>query len=212
MAERSYRGLFWGLALTGAALDQVSKYGVFRWLYNDGRGDQHAVVPGAFEVLAQYTGARETGTGLLAALRTLGGGDVLPKVNHGALFGLLSEHTDLANALFAGVSLLAAVAITFWGSRAAAARDRSLSVALGLILAGTLGKLYDRLVFNGVRDFLHLHYRDSFDWPVFNVADVCLVLGAALLLLQAFFGRAPAAEAPAASETAPPRQEMAEAR
>ena len=43
------------------------------------------------------------------------------------------------------------------------------------------------MVFNGVRDFLHWNY--LFDWPVFNVADCCLVCGACLLLLQAFGGR-----------------------
>jgi lipoprotein signal peptidase len=64
-----------------------------------------------------------------------------------------------------------------------------LCAALGLILAGTLGNLYDRLVFNGVRDFLHWDY--FYDWPVFNVADCCLVCGAGLLLLQAFGKQAP---------------------
>ena len=56
--------------------------------------------------------------------------------------------------------------------------------ALGLILAGTVGNLYDRLVFNGVRDFLHFYY---VEWPVFNFADCCLVVGAGLLLVQAMF-------------------------
>jgi signal peptidase II len=55
-----------------------------------------------------------------------------------------------------------------------------------LILAGTLGNLYDRLVFDGVRDFLHFYL---IDWPVFNIADCCLVCGAFLLLAQAFLGR-----------------------
>jgi len=57
---------------------------------------------------------------------------------------------------------------------------------LGLILAGTLGNLYDRVVFNGVRDFLYFHL---IEWPVFNIADCCLVCGAFLLLAQAFLGR-----------------------
>jgi lipoprotein signal peptidase len=55
---------------------------------------------------------------------------------------------------------------------------------LGLILAGTLGNLYDRILFNGVRDFFHWDY--LYNWPVFNVADCCLVVGAGLLLVQAF--------------------------
>ncbi len=209
MAERSYRRLFWGLALAGAALDQVTKYGVFRRLYNGGQGDQHEVVPGVFEILTQFGVAREEGGGALGFLRTFAGGDVLPKVNHGALFGFLNQHQGLANTLFAVVSVAAAVAIAFWSSRPAAARDRSLSAALGLILAGTLGNLYDRLVFNGVRDFLHLHYYNAFDWPVFNVADCCLVCGAFLLLTQAFFGKAVSDGAPSATASAP--AEMAEA-
>jgi lipoprotein signal peptidase len=52
-----------------------------------------------------------------------------------------------------------------------------------LILAGTLGNLFDRVVFGGVRDFLYFYW---FEWPVFNVADCFLVCGAGLLLLQAF--------------------------
>src|SRR5262249_38848832 len=75
--------------------------------------------------------------------------------------------------------------------RRSAARDRYLCIALGLILAGTLGNFYDRMVFGGVRDFFHffnlpLPFRlDNF--PVFNVADCCLVSGASLLVLEALF-------------------------
>jgi lipoprotein signal peptidase len=47
-----------------------------------------------------------------------------------------------------------------------------------------MGNLFDRVVFGGVRDFLH--YDHWFEWPVFNVADCFLVTGAGLLLLQAF--------------------------
>jgi lipoprotein signal peptidase len=200
MAERSYRKLFGGLAAAGLVLDQVTKYGVFRWLYNGGAGDQREVVPGAFDLLARFT--RESGGG---PLRTWSG-EMMPEVNHGALFGILSQHVGLANALFAAISLAAAVAITWWSSRPSARRELGLSAALGLILAGTLGNLFDRLVFGGVRDFMHLHYQ-SFDWPVFNFADCCLVLGAFLLLGQAFFGKS-AVPSPATA----PRQEMAEAR
>src|SRR5262249_24486224 len=89
------------------------------------------------------------------------------------------------------ISIAAAAAILFWATRRSTSRDWSLSTALGLILAGTLGNIYDRVVFNGVRDFLHLHYR-NFDWPVFNIADSCLVCGAILLLTQALFSRVPA--------------------
>ena len=111
-------------------------------------------------------------------------GTPVPHVNHGALFGFLRDHKTPANLLFAAISLVAAVGIGCWSMTSATVRDRWLCVALGLILAGTLGNLYDRLVFNGVRDFLHWDF--LYNWPVFNVADCCLVCGAGLLIVQAF--------------------------
>jgi lipoprotein signal peptidase len=186
-AERSYRWIFWSLALVGFAVDQGSKYRVFHELYNGGRGDSCDVIPGAFHITAQFTGVRDAGDSWLSPLRTWGG-EVLPYVNNGALFGLGRD----ANLLFALVSVGAAVAILAWSTRSASARDRFLSVALGLILAGTLGNLYDRIVFSGVRDFLYWNY--LIDWPVFNLADCCLVCGACLLLVQAFVSQPENAE------------------
>jgi lipoprotein signal peptidase len=191
MGTRTYRTIFWTLAVAGFLLDQATKYEVFRWLYNPRNEGKYQVVPGVFELLSQFTGEREAASGALASLRTWGG-DVLPSVNHGALFGLGREHLALANGLFAGVSILAALAIAYWGSRRITAHDSILSLALGLILGGTLGNLYDRLVFGGVRDFLHFYW---FQWPVFNVADCCLVCGAGLLLIQAFCMHQPAGDA-----------------
>jgi lipoprotein signal peptidase len=179
MAERSYRVLLWLLALTGLALDQSSKYGVFTWL--DRKDDHEYVIfrtdKGGFQLVAQFEEVA---------------GQRIPHVNQGALFGFLRDHKALANGGFAFISLLAAAAIIVWSLHKNTARDRWLCSALGLILAGTLGNFYDRIVFNGVRDFLHWNY--LFDWPVFNVADCCLVCGAFLLLVQAF------ASQPAANE------------
>jgi len=202
MAERSYRGLFWGLAVAGVALDQVGKYGIFTWLYNNGQGGAQEVVPGAFRLVAAFSGRTDPG-GVLAPLRTWGG-DVLPMVNHGALFGL-GNTPGLANWIFAVVSIVAAVGIIYWSTRRATARDWPLCASLGLILAGTLGNLYDRLVFDGVRDFLYFYL---INWPVFNIADCCLVCGAFLLLAQAFWGRTakpaePAAQAEQSQAMAP---------
>jgi lipoprotein signal peptidase len=200
MTQRSFRWLFWAFALGGIALDQVSKYGVFRWLYNDGQGDQWNVFPGVFRLVAHFSGDRDPG-GPLTALRTLSG-PILPTVNQGALFGLGNRWEGSANLIFTVISLVAAVAIVYWSTRRATARDWLLCSSLGLILAGTVGNLYDRVVFDGVRDFLHFYL---IDWPVFNVADSCLVCGAILLLGNAFFGRGepePAPTAEAAHATA----------
>src|SRR5205814_10527463 len=122
---------------------------------------------------------------------------VLPRVNHGALFGLGQDYQVYANTFFAVVSVAAAAAIAAWSLRRETARDRWLCTALGLILAGTLGNLFDRVVFGGVRDFLYFYW---FEWPVFNVADCFLVVGAGVLLLQAF--TTPATDKPKALEPA----------
>jgi lipoprotein signal peptidase len=196
-AERSYRWLFWSLVLLGFLLDQGSKYGVVRWLYDEAannsrdRSAQRDILPGAFVLTVQLTGERDPGTGLLGGARTWSG-ELLPHVNRGALFGLGNGDQDGrdANFLFLLVSLGAAVAILVWSTRPTAGRDPVLCLALGLILAGTLGNLFDRVVFGGVRDFLWWFWRVN--WPVFNVADCCLVCGAALLLWQALGSRAPA--------------------
>jgi lipoprotein signal peptidase len=175
MPERSYRLLLWALALSGLCLDQATKYGVFAWL---GGVERHS--------WSVFQTADGTGFHLVAQFDDVGGVRV-PHVNQGALGGFLRSHKTLANAGFALVSLAAALAIVVWGLQKNTARDRWLCAALGLILAGTLGNFYDRVVFNGVRDFLHWNY--LFDWPVFNVADSCLVCGASLLLFQAFGGQ-----------------------
>jgi signal peptidase II len=212
MPERSYRWLLWTLVLLGASVDQVSKYLVFQRAHEvvvqrgeeDGddaaqagsqwrpvvdpegkpQGAEYVIVPGVFKLFGQFTRDQEPPETLLARLRTWGGAR-LPKVNQGALFGLGGEYKKYANSIFAVVSVAAALAIIFWSTRPSTARDPALCGALGLILAGTLGNLYDRLIFDGVRDFLYFHW---FEWPVFNVADCCLVCGACLLLLQAFWG------------------------
>ena len=192
--ERSFRVLLWSLAVFGLAADQATKYGVFAWLRPEGDGSRpgsysvfHAADGGGFDVVAQYE-VDEDGRWKRGA-----GGELVPHVNHGALFGFLRDHKALANGGFAVVSLAAALAIAYWSSQKNTARDRWLCSALGLILAGTLGNFYDRVWFGGVRDFLHWHY--LFDWPVFNVADCCLVVGAGLLLLQAFTPQAASAGA-----------------
>jgi signal peptidase II len=206
MVARSSRWLFSCLAVCGVVVDQVSKYGVFRWLYNDGRGGQFEVVPGGFELIARFSGQTEPAPHtLLGWLRTWSG-EVLPQVNNGALFGLGNGEGGGSNWLFSLISVAAAVAIVWWSTRRSMARDRFLCAALGLILAGTVGNLYDRVVFAGVRDFLHYYY--LFEWPVFNAADCCLVCGAALLLLQAFLSRPPATEpSDAANAKAPQDRE-----
>lgn len=101
-------------------------------------------------------------------------------INHGALFGIGQGMIPL----FAVVSFLAVGGIGFWVIRGGALDDLLLTITLGMILAGILGNLHDRLGFwghAGVRDWILFRYR-SFTWPNFNVADSLLVCGAGLLM------------------------------
>jgi signal peptidase II len=180
-AERRYRWLFWTLALVGFAVDQTTKYGIFAWLYSDGRGDDYVLIPQSFNLIARFRPELVPEDASVRFLRTISG-EHWPYVNHGALFGIGGQ-TGIGNLMFTMVSVTAALAIILWTLKSATARDRYLCCALGLILAGTFGNLYDRLLFGGVRDFMHW-YR-FIDWPVFNVADICLVTGASLLVLEA---------------------------
>lgn len=61
-----------------------------------------------------------------------------------------------------------------------------LKVAEPLLYAGILGNLYDRVFRGYVIDFVDLHWGSAYHFPCFNVADVCITLAAALLLISSF--------------------------
>ena len=171
MAPRSYRWLTVTLALVGLTADQATKYGVFRWLYQDGAyHGKREVVEGWVRLTAEFDPTVLPCDCGFNGLQTWSA-PVMPRVNHGALFGVGGEHKGTANQVFAAVSVLAVAGIAVWVSRRSTAADGWLCAALGLILGGTVGNLYDRVVFNGVRDFLY---------------DCCLVVGAGMLLVHAF--------------------------
>jgi signal peptidase II len=106
-------------------------------------------------------------------------------LNTGAAFSLME--TWPPNAVRLGLiafSILAAVIV--FGMLWRTGRNLSLtSVALALILGGALGNLYDRIHFHHVVDFLAVRIY-HYNWPDFNVADSCIVIGACLLLLEIF--------------------------
>ncbi len=114
-------------------------------------------------------------------------------VNRGAVFGLGENRRGV----FIGFTILAAAAGIFVFARWTSARDHMAHVALGLILSGGIGNLFDRIIYGVVRDFLHLfpgralpfglHWpggnADLFPW-VFNIADVLLLTGMGLLMIH----------------------------
>jgi signal peptidase II len=86
---------------------------------------------------------------------------------------------------------LALVALAWWRRRRASNLEQA---AFALIVAGAFGNAIDRLLRGYVIDFIEIHR-----WPVFNVADIAIVVGAVLLAIQAFRRAGPGrAEAPPA--------------
>ncbi|MBF0098480.1 MAG: signal peptidase II [Magnetococcales bacterium] len=99
--------------------------------------------------------------------------------NLGAAFSLFA---DLAPAWRSVILIgVAAVAIVFITVLLWQAQQRREGLALGLILGGAAGNLLDRIRLGYVVDFIHLHWHDL-SWPIFNLADIAINLGVALLL------------------------------
>ncbi len=101
--------------------------------------------------------------------------------NDGAAFSFLRGQRALLSVV--GVLALGGLG---WMARKAREDQRALVWGLGLIAGGALGNLLDRVRFGVVTDFVHWHI-GSHDWPVFNVADVTLLMGVGLMFLDIIF-------------------------
>jgi len=97
--------------------------------------------------------------------------------NRGAAFGLIPDQ----HLLLFFVTVLVIIVIYFWVRRLT---QTSVRIALGLILGGAIGNLLDRMFVGTVTDFLDFHI-----WPVFNVADSAIVVGAVILVWVSFFSQ-----------------------
>jgi len=98
--------------------------------------------------------------------------------NTGAAFGLFPG----ASTLFTVVAVVVAVAIAMYGRRIPAGQWLP-RVALGMQLGGALGNLADRLARGSVVDFIDVQFWPLRNYPIFNVADSCIVVGVAILFL-----------------------------
>ncbi|MDP2941926.1 MAG: signal peptidase II [Candidatus Omnitrophota bacterium] len=96
--------------------------------------------------------------------------------NTGAAFGLFRDQTIL----FILISAAAIIFIGFYLIK----KKTSYYLPLALILGGAVGNLIDRLRFGHVIDFIDFHF-----WPVFNVADSCITIGAVILFFEIMRGK-----------------------
>jgi signal peptidase II len=121
--------------------------------------------------------------------------------NAGASFGMLPGHAPVFMTVTALV--LAGVAVYWFRVRP---RHVLLVIALGSVTAGAVGNLIDRATTGLVTDFIQV----PFDFPVFNIADMAIVTGVAMLVWWVLFGPAEHSGAvgavPDADEPTPPVQ------
>src|SRR2546423_15525093 len=115
--------------------------------------------------------------------------------NPGMVFGMLNSGN--LRWVFVVISVLAVLVVLGYLMRTNAA-NRLLLWSLALLAAGICGNLIDRVRIGGVIDFFLVHYKEH-QFPVFNVADTAISIGAALMAIELFM--TPQAER--ATEVAP---------
>ena len=107
--------------------------------------------------------------------------------NPGAAFGFLSQAGGWQRWFFIAAGVAIGVFVAVWLARTARSGQRWMSGGLSLVLGGALGNVWDRIVRGAVVDFIDVYY-GRWHWPAFNVADAAISVGAAILILSAFFG------------------------
>ena len=116
--------------------------------------------------------------------------------NTGAAFSLFADSpAPWKTALLIAFSVIAllVVSVLLWTNHHA---HIATGVGLSLIMGGALGNLWDRLARGRVVDFLLFYYK-RYQWPVFNLADSAILVGAGLLVLEILFHKSGAHQEPA---------------
>jgi signal peptidase II len=142
------------------ALDQLTKIYIHTHFH---LGESHAVIPALFDI----TYVR----------------------NFGAAFGFFATLTrNLREPFFVIVPIIAFSVIIFI-LRTTQDSQKIQILALSFIFGGAIGNYIDRLRFQYVIDFLDVHWKESYHWPAFNVADSAIVCGITILLYRMFVHR-----------------------
>jgi signal peptidase II len=121
--------------------------------------------------------------------------DLVLAWNPGISFGWFQNDSPMAQVILTLIKAVAVIMLAIWMARS---RTLIATIALGLIIGGAIGNAIDRFAYGAVVDFALFHVQiggNTFNWYVFNLADVAIVAGVAALLYDSFLG-VPAAKAP----------------
>jgi signal peptidase II len=114
--------------------------------------------------------------------------DLVMTWNKGISYGLFQQEGPLGQWVLLAIKVAAVALLMVWLVRAGAWLT---AVSLGLIIGGAAGNAIDRLVHDGVADFILFHVSTAtihFNWYVFNLADAAIVAGVAGLLYESARG------------------------
>ena len=99
--------------------------------------------------------------------------------NRGAAFGILQDQLWF----FIVVTVIVVIGIIWYMRKVKSEGHKLLPTALALVLGGALGNFIDRLVMGEVVDFLQFTF-GTYTFPIFNIADSCIVIGVGLIILD----------------------------
>ena len=103
--------------------------------------------------------------------------------NTGISFSLFQMNSYSGQLILASLGGLIVIFLFLWLLKL---KNVFHSLALGLIIGGALGNIFDRIIRGGVIDFIDLHIFD-YHWPAFNFADSAIVVGALGIIYKGFF-------------------------
>jgi signal peptidase II len=106
--------------------------------------------------------------------------DIVLAWNRGISYGWLSEGSFTPQGLLIALAVIISIGLWIWLAKAA---RPVTAAAIGLILGGALSNAFDRAVYGAVADFFSFHL-GSFEWYIFNLADIAIVAGVALLVYE----------------------------
>jgi signal peptidase II len=102
-------------------------------------------------------------------------------INRGVSWGMFhSERTDI---FFMVTMIILAIIVSLFCYTTISYLNKQLVYGEVAVLAGACSNLVDRYVYGGVIDFIHFSYQ-GWSWPIFNVADIAIVLGVAWILFN----------------------------
>ncbi|HEV8593177.1 MAG TPA: signal peptidase II [Pyrinomonadaceae bacterium] len=107
--------------------------------------------------------------------------------NTGVAFSMLDDHGDSGRWGLSIVAIVAGVLVMYFFWRTPRSDDRMLG-SLALLLAGIVGNVTDRLRLGFVVDFIDVQF-GSWHYPTFNVADMAIVVGAGLMVIDLFLSK-----------------------